>query len=296
MCVIILTTPENQITREELRAAWDTNPDGAGLAYSEAGLVHFQRGFMNCSHYLDTVQELQAERPLLLHLRISTGAGVTPQGTHPYKPGNVLRMKGTTQEPLLAMNGTIRGQPLLRKRGNLLNDTASYIWKHADAFQQVNGALLDIVSEATGAKWAAATPAGLVHSGNFQEYEGRLYSNLNHLWLADYYSEPKKPAAERLLNWWEEEPPEAEAAPQYGLRLRDLLDADLYEAASRDWLLFDELSEYVWQHCSRPDCHRCSWCLSQADSLGDLRDFLSCHEEDVLTLAALETLSGGGEF
>lgn len=288
MCVIIITNPDNPIDREELSAAWDTNPDGAGLAYVDEGSVKFQRGFMNKSHYLDTVQELQTGRPLLLHLRISTGAGVTPQGTHPYKAGNVLKMKGKTQEPVLAMNGTIRGQALRTKAGAYLNDTASYLWEHQDAFHQVSEALLDIVSQATGAKWAAVTPGGILTGGEFEEHEGRQYSNLNHLWLYDYYA-PR----DGLLAWYEETP--AKNRRQY-LFLKDLIPKYLYRQVKRDWLLLDDLEEFVWHHCNKPDCHRCpGHCLGDCETLQDLQEFLHL-QEDVPTLEDLETLAGGGRF
>ena len=133
MCVIIYIPQNERISKEELEDAWRVNPDGAGLAYPDGGAVRFRRGYMNRDYYIKRVLELQEQHNggLLLHLRISTGAGVTPQGTHPYKSGNVLKMQGRTTAPVVCMNGIITGQQLHKKDGQLLNDTASYIWDHS---------------------------------------------------------------------------------------------------------------------------------------------------------------------
>ena len=259
MCVIIITNPENPISEQELNQAWNTNPDGAGLAYIEDGHVHYVRGFMNRAYYVETVQELQSKHALLLHLRISTGAGVTPQGTHPYVPGRLLSMKGETTRPAVAMNGIISGQHLETKKGNTLNDTASYIKNHPGAFKGINPDIIDIIADATGAKWAAATPAGIITGGDFQEYDGRKYSNLNHLWFYDAY-----------------EYTGGGFIHGNGIKRGHLLDPKLNKQLNtrKYTSLREEVDEFIYQHCAYSDCKYCLGCISDALTVDDLDAFL----------------------
>lgn len=255
MCVIILTNPKHPISKKELKKAWNTNPDGAGLAYSTGGTVKYERGFMNMNHYIKKVLELQDKYDLMLHLRISTGAGITPQGTHPYKAGALLSMKGETTRPLICMNGVINYQELHQKKGNRLNDTASYILDHPDAFKIINGDILNIIAEATGARWAAVTPAGIITGGTFQEYKGRQYSNLNHINAGYYITAPDVPASNNL-------------------RLKHLINSSLYNQVIKDWPLFDELEDFIEFHCNLWQCYRCNSCLSEASSKAELIEIL----------------------
>lgn len=266
MCVIILTNPNNQITADELKEAWTVNPDGAGFAYAAADGVHFQRGFMNCDYFIKRVMELQQKHELLLHLRISTAAGVTPQGTHPYKAGNVLKMQGTTNAPVIAMNGVISGQKLKTKRGAKLNDTASYIAEHADAFKVINRDILDIIAHDTAAKWAAVTKDGIIHSDDFQYHDGRLYSNLNHIWsynlLNAYYNDVYDYDYHSSnccgnLNYIEE-----------------LIEDKALAAIKKDKRLYLELREYEYQHCKYYDCKYCEGCIADIKSKHDAQRFL----------------------
>ena len=281
MCVIIITNPDNPINETELKEAWETNPDGAGLAYVESGQVVFKRGFMNRDYYIKEVQALQDKRPLMLHLRISTGAGINPQGTHPYKAGNVLAMQGTTSQPVICMNGVIYGQKLETKQGNKLNDTASYIKNHSQAFQVINQDILDIIASDTGSKWSAATPNGIIWSDNFQEYQGRQYSNLNHInrwtgyisqglddldirdWLELYdsydYTKPARP-----------EPDISER-----LKINHLLPDKLINQLKKDKALYEDTLEYIWQHCNYYDCKYCNDCLADCFTVQDIRDMLA---------------------
>lgn len=266
MCVIIITNPENPISETELNAAWNVNPDGAGLAYTESGKVFYERGFMNQKHYVQKVLQLQQKYQLLLHLRISTGAGVTPQGTHPYKVGNVLAMKGETTQPVIAMNGIINGQPLETKQGNLLNDTASYIKNHSEAFNIVNKDILNIIADATAAKWAAATPKGIICSQEFQEYEGRQYSNLNHINLYDWYTDSYDCSNSYI---------KSNSSSYNSLKLKHLIDEKLLKKVNKYKDLKLELDDYIYQHCNYVDCKYCTGCISDAVSIKDLNQFLN---------------------
>ena len=272
MCVIIITNPEHPITREELRQAWKTNPDGAGYAYTDKdGAVVFERGFMNFKHYADTVEDLQSTRPLMLHLRISTGAGITPQGTHPYKAGNVLIMKGRTDRPVFAMNGIITGQDLKTKDGARLNDTASYMAAHPAAFKAINPDVLDIIAHDTGARWSAATPDGIITGGAFEDYDGRQYSNLNHLWRYDAGR-----YLDRLDPYDYESGRKKDGATYAGeVTAREMLKPKLYRRVQKDYELLTETEEYVYHVCNNFICSGCDGCITELRTPKQLNEFLT---------------------
>lgn len=261
MCVIIITNPKNPISKKELRNAWNVNPDGAGYAYINNGEITFERGFMNFKHYYNVINELQQHHNLLLHLRISTAAGITPQGTHPYKAGNVLQMKGVTNNPVMAMNGIIRGQCLDKKKGIVLNDTASYIYEHPGAFKEINQDILDIISSDTAASWVAATTNGIIHSNDFITYNGRKYSNLNHI---DYYSD-----------FYDYSTPEYSI---FNIELKHIINKDLYNQIYNNWQLFDALEDYTYYNCNIPNCKTCKYCMADCKTETELKQFLKDHE------------------
>ena len=255
MCVIIITNPENPINKNELQRAWNTNPDGAGYAYTDGETVHFKRGFMNFKKFNKEVQDLQQHYNLMLHLRISTGGGIEPINTHPYKVGNMLKMNGETTAPVVSMNGIIYGETLKTKRGHLMNDTASYIMRYENAFKVINTDILNIISEETGAKWAAVTTNGIIYSKQFKQYNGRQYSNLNHIDILD-----RTPT---IAETWD------------GIKPEHLIkDPELLESIYKDWDLCDELEEFIYYNCNLNNCRQCRQCISEATNKKQVRHII----------------------
>ena len=105
---------------------------------------------MSLNQYIDEIKPLIGVYNLLLHFRISTSKAVNRMQTHPYKKGNVSITEGSTTRPVICMNGIISGQ----KEYKNCNDTMSYIIDHQEAFANINQDILNIIQEATGAKWA----------------------------------------------------------------------------------------------------------------------------------------------
>ena len=259
MCVIIFKPKDKELTRNELESAWDVNPDGAGFAYPEAGAVVFQKAFMNKSYFIDRVMELQ-DKDLLLHLRISTCAGVTPNGTHPYKLGNLNAIKAKTRNPVICMNGVISGQKLHKKQGVKLNDTASYILDHKDAFNVINADILNLIEDNTGSKWAVMKPEGVILSNGFIEEDGIYYSNLNHKnylhalqsYLFDY-TETKY--------------------AHYNLEPADVLPHDVLVNAPEATLW--DLQDYMYFKCNKGKCYGCKGCVYDIKTVKDAKTFIN---------------------
>lgn len=182
MCVIIYVPKEANIDDDEIRSAWQTNPDGAGYSIQKNNKVFFKRGFMDYQEYLKEIRPLIGVYNIVLHFRISTSQKINELQTHPYKKGNIEILSGETDKPVIYMNGVIPGQATYAK----YNDTMSYIKDHEKAFGVINDDIINIIEKATGAKWAVMTPNDVFLSSQFIENEGKFYSNQNHLWKNIY--------------------------------------------------------------------------------------------------------------
>lgn len=265
MCVIIYLPKGNSISRSELSDAWRTNPDGAGLAYVDGGHVHFKRGFLKFEEYYKAVAAIQGRHDTVLHLRISTCAGVSAIGTHPYKAGDVLKLQGCTTAPVICMNGVIYGQTLKKKNGHRLNDTASYIVEHEAAFSVINADVLGLIADNTGAKWAAATPDGVLLSEGFIERSGRYYSNINHIWAAAYYT------YDYLMGGADDDTDDDDTD---ALLLEHLLEPALLHEVKKDSGLHTVLTDHVDTACNTYSCKYCIDCLSDCRTIDDLWRFI----------------------
>lgn len=254
MCVIIYVPKESSINNEELKEAWTVNPDGAGFAIQKDGKVVFERGFMDYQEFEDRVQELIGRYNLLLHFRISTSKQVNKVQTHPYKKGNVTITSGETDKPVICMNGIISGQ----KEYLNCNDTMSYIIDHQEAFANINQDIINIIEKATGAKWAVMTPDKVYLSSQFEEEEGKFYSNKNHLWVGYYYTYSNGGGAltKKLLD------------------IGDIIKSQkLRKAISKDWELYNEISDYIDFNCQYGVCD-CTKCLKSCKTLREIKIML----------------------
>ena len=74
---------------DTLRNCWDSNPNGAGFAFNDAGRVVIKKGFMTWNDFQTAWLRYSKRydfdnRGVLIHFRISTHGGTNPQNTHPF--------------------------------------------------------------------------------------------------------------------------------------------------------------------------------------------------------------------
>ena len=266
MCVIIYVPKESSISIDEVKSAWRTNPDGAGYSIQKDGKVFFKRGFMSLNQYIDEIKPLIGVYNLLLHFRISTSKAVNRMQTHPYKKGNVSITEGSTTRPVICMNGIISGQ----KEYKNCNDTMSYIIDHQEAFANINQDILNIIQEATGAKWAVMLPDKTLVSSEFVHDDGKYYSNRNHLWRSYYYNYNNKSRnVKKCLD-------------------NMIIGRNLKRNIKKDAELYEDLCDFIdlWCNCDYNMCNMCTKCLKTAKTLRDVKIILnenyyfSTQEED----------------
>ena len=266
MCVIIYVPKESSISIDEVKSAWRTNPDGAGYSIQKDGKVFFKRGFMSLNQYIDEIKPLIGVYNLLLHFRISISKAVNRMQTHPYKKGNVSITEGSTTRPVICMNGIISGQ----KEYKNCNDTMSYIIDHQEAFANINQDILNIIQEATGAKWAVMLPDKTLISSEFVHDDGKYYSNRNHLWRSYYYNYNNKSRnVKKCLD-------------------NMIIGRNLKRNIKKDAELYEDLCDFIdlWCNCDYNMCNMCTKCLKTAKTLRDVKIILnenyyfSTQEED----------------
>lgn len=90
MCIAIVKTKDGKITDEQLMNCFESNPDGAGIAYSHDGKVYVVKGIFDCDKFLEEYHRAEelADGAMLIHCRISTSGHVDVTNCHPHVVNN----------------------------------------------------------------------------------------------------------------------------------------------------------------------------------------------------------------
>lgn len=127
MCVIILNDRSNDdLTYNDLRMAWDTNPHGCGWMAQGKDKVIYKKGLSLYELYHDylSLRDNPNIGAIALHFRIATSGGINAHMCHPFPlTNNVERLKATEGETDVCVmhNG------VLFNGTEDLSDTALYI-------------------------------------------------------------------------------------------------------------------------------------------------------------------------
>lgn len=88
MCIILACEANRRPSEPTLETCWLHNPDGAGIAYPEAGGVHVEKGLLTYAEFIHAYALMPEDVPCLLHFRIGTSGGTDPAAmaalTHPF--------------------------------------------------------------------------------------------------------------------------------------------------------------------------------------------------------------------
>ena len=146
----------------------------------------------------------------------------------------------------------------------------SYIIDHQEAFANINQDILNIIQEATGAKWAVMLPDKTLISSEFVKDDGKYYSNRNHLWRSYYYNYNNKSRnVKKCLD-------------------NMIIGKNLKRNIKKDAELYEDLCDFIdlWCNCDYNMCNMCTKCLKTAKTLRDVKIILnenyyfSTQEED----------------
>ncbi len=87
MCVIVYKPAGTTITRRMLKACYETNDDGAGMAFAVNNRLYVSRGyfgFRRLYRYFRKIERTYPEANILLHFRLATSGGVSADKCHPF--------------------------------------------------------------------------------------------------------------------------------------------------------------------------------------------------------------------
>ena len=245
MCVIIYIPKDESIETNEIKAAWETNPHGAGFIIRDHNDIIFRKGYMSLNRYKRVVNNLMGEEDLMLHFRITTSKEVNEMQTHPFCLEDIEEKEGGITDLSTAMNGIVQNQKTYKG----YNDTMSFIKDNKWLFERVRDRTNykewgDIITRRSNAKWCIMTPNRTYLSKQFVEVDGVSYSNLNHF---------------RRME------------PEYELNKEDILNERLLYALRKDKKLSEAVNNYIRNKCSHIYCGECTKCLINAKTLRDIK-------------------------
>lgn len=198
MCIIAIKKAGlNMPEISTIKNCWYNNPDGAGFCFPRAGMVEIRKGYKKLEDFKTALVELEHEidivnTPVILHFRIGTSGGNTPENTHPFPISEHVSalQKLRARAPLaMAHNGVIQITP---SRADI-SDTMEYITSQLAHLYQLRKdfyrteAGKKMLYNATASKLAFMDGAGNVETvGKFHEKDGILYSNTSYLPFITY--------------------------------------------------------------------------------------------------------------
>lgn len=134
MCVIAVKNSGVGFPKDDLiKDMWDSNPHGAGFMYVKNNKVVIEKGFMKYEDLMRAIADLKkridiVNTPVVMHFRITTHGGTSPQNTHPFPISSdekYLRALDLTCSVGMVHNGIINS--VVVDKDAKMSDTMVYI-------------------------------------------------------------------------------------------------------------------------------------------------------------------------
>ena len=190
MCIIVYKPKEvNFPTEDTLKTCFYNNPDGAGFMYPSKDGVHIRKGFMTYEEFARAIEPIKNKQiPVVMHFRISTHAGITPEMTQPFPVTNKTRKLKALESVArvgVAHNGIISMTSDARK----ISDTALFIKRYMsllvkDAKYYKDGRIPEMLAKLIDSKMAVLGKDGhveLIGKGWTHGDDGAWYSNTSYM-------------------------------------------------------------------------------------------------------------------
>jgi predicted glutamine amidotransferase len=200
MCVIAVKNsgvsfPEDALIKD----MWDSNPHGAGLMYAKGGKVYIEKGFMKYEDLMRAVADLKksidvVNTPVVMHFRITTHGGTSPQNTHPFPISSdekYLRALDLSCSVGMVHNGIINSVAV--DKDSKMSDTMVYIQEVLTPLSMLNKAFYKnnygktlMENQIGWSKLAFLDKTGAIElvgdfkKGTKHNSSDILFSNLNH--------------------------------------------------------------------------------------------------------------------
>ena len=191
MCIIAIKKSGIPFPSEDtIENMWYSNPDGAGIMYTDgSGKVNIDKGFMKLEDFLVRIEQLKEQidvtkEAVVMHFRIGTHGGNTPENTHPFpisKKVDTLKKLSLRTSVGVAHNGIIS----IKRPIEEISDTMEYIRSrltyryHRDKQFYLHSKQMKIIEAEITSKMCFLLPdRGVYTVGNFvEDKDGMMYSN-----------------------------------------------------------------------------------------------------------------------
>lgn len=189
MCVICYIPKGKNITKQNIKDMFFTNPDGAGFMYSNGKKVYFKKGFFDVDKFADEFLAIPQSYERVAHFRIATSGGVKPANCHPFNITDDFRkmskLGGITNKAFMH-NGILPEYATSKS----YSDTMVFNKQLLSQIELTNSNLSFLEKGINSSKLAIMTPQKTFLLGKWEEIDGVKYSNLNHMYYIDGYTEP----------------------------------------------------------------------------------------------------------
>lgn len=194
MCIIAICKSGVPFpTEDTIENMWYRNPDGAGIMYTDgSGKVVIDKGYMTLKEFEARIDRLKQEidvtaESVVLHFRIGTAGGNTPENTHPFpisKKVEMLQSLYVRSDIGVAHNGIIHiDRPIksISDTMEYIRSNLSYLYHRQKKFYKNDKCMAEIKAEITS-KMAFLLPDRSVYTiGDFiTEKDGMVYSNTSY--------------------------------------------------------------------------------------------------------------------
>lgn len=207
MCIIVAKEKQAPLpTKQILRNCFDNNSDGAGFMYTYNGNVIIDKGYMTFKKFYKRFQRLKEmfndfeNKSLVMHFRIGTSAGNTPENTHPYPVStkvDELHSLYTITTLGIVHNGIIRdytitGDKEMNDTQHFIQDYVAKIYSKFPRFYEDKDLMLSMEKMCDSKLCFLNTDDELYYVGDFTTDRGIKYSNqtysynYNDTWYSRY--------------------------------------------------------------------------------------------------------------
>lgn len=207
MCIIVAKDRKAPLpTKQVLKNCFDNNSDGAGFMYTYNGNVIIDKGYMSFKRFYKRYQRLKElfnnfeDKSLVMHFRIGTSAGNTPENTHPYPVStkvDELHSLYTITKLGIVHNGIIRdytitGDKEMNDTQHFIQDYVAKIYSKFPRFYEDKDLMLSMEKMCDSKLCFLTSEDELYYVGDFVTDRGIKYSNqtysynYNDTWYSRY--------------------------------------------------------------------------------------------------------------
>lgn len=186
MCVIAICN-DRKLTDDELHSCWQSNDDGAGMAWFDGKKHVIEKGYMKYDEFKNRYEDINIF-PHVVHFRIATAGGKIPELTHPF----ICSRKSPTsiewigKEPVLFHNGIVHNWYAMADMLGI--KVPDHYWSDTRVLASIiTEEELDFLKE-EGGKYAVLVGKEIVTYGDFIEANGIQFSNSSYTGVWNVYA------------------------------------------------------------------------------------------------------------